>query len=92
MSLLTLIFIALIVAAVRFQNRLKELGQLGLAIGVLGQLVGLYEMFKGIESLGDGIGQAMIAGGLKNSMICLIYGVVIYVISIVFLIRGKAKS
>ena len=44
------------------------------------QLIGLYSAFAAIEGL-EGISTAILAGGLRVSMITTLYGVLIYVIS-----------
>ena len=81
MGMLTLIFIALIVAAV-LKKGVKEIGLLALAMGFLGQLIGLMGAFEGIEATG-GVSQSMLAGGLKVSSITSIYGLLIYIISLI---------
>jgi len=81
MGMLTLIFIALIVAAV-LKKGVKEIGLLALAMGFLGQLIGLMGAFEGIEAMG-GVSQSLLAGGLKVSSITSIYGLLIYIISLI---------
>lgn len=58
----------------------KSIGLFALVVGILGQLIGLYDAFKAIEAAGD-ISPAMVYGGLKVSMITTLYGFTIYVIS-----------
>ena len=59
----------------------KSLGLFTMITGILGQLIGLFSAFTAIESAGDG-SPAMLAGGLKVSMITSLTGIVIYLISI----------
>jgi hypothetical protein len=69
---------------VNFPHRLGYIKGIGLFIfitGILGQLVGLVEAFKIIEEVGD-ISPSIMAGGLKVSMITTLYGMLIYLISI----------
>lgn len=61
---------------------LKSVGLFTMITGILGQLIGLMSAFKAIERVGD-ISPAMLAGGLKVSMITTLYGILIYLISIV---------
>lgn len=61
---------------------LKSVGLFTMITGILGQLIGLMDAFKAIERVGD-ISPAMLAGGLKVSMITTLYGILIYLISIV---------
>ena len=87
MGILTLILLLMIYGAVR--NRyLKELGLLALAVGFMGQLLGLFGAFEGIEQMG-GVSQAILAGGLKVSSITSVYGLLIYIVSLVIQIARK---
>jgi len=68
-----------------FPHRLGYIKSIGLFIfitGILGQLIGLVEAFKAIEAAMD-ISPAIMAGGLKVSMITTLYGMLIYLISII---------
>ena len=60
----------------------KSIGLFTMITGILGQLIGLLSAFKAIEEVGD-ISPALLAGGLKVSMITTLYGVFIYLFSIV---------
>ena len=69
---------------INFPHRLGYIKAIGLFIfitGILGQLVGLVEAFKAIEQAMD-ISPSIMAGGLKVSMITTLYGMFIYLISI----------
>lgn len=78
MSLLSLILLAMLAATYRFPHLLKHLGKLALAIGCLGFMIGFFEMLQAVEKT-TGVAQNMLAGGLKNSMISPIYGLLIYI-------------
>ncbi|HEY5692583.1 MAG TPA: MotA/TolQ/ExbB proton channel family protein [Cyclobacteriaceae bacterium] len=97
MGILTLILIAMLAVAVinglpvikntekSERDRIKiayvkSVGLFGLIVGVLAQLIGLYQAFMGIEAMGS-VSSAMLAGGLKVSMITTLYGLLIYVLS-----------
>ena len=60
---------------------LKSIGTLGLVVGILGQLIGLFSAFSIIEK-SEQISTAMLAGGLKISLITTLYGLLIYIIYI----------
>ncbi|MFY0653417.1 MAG: MotA/TolQ/ExbB proton channel family protein [Cyclobacteriaceae bacterium] len=66
--------------AARKISYIKQVGLFALVVGILGQLIGLFEAFKYIEIAKD-ISPAMMAGGIKVSMITTLYGFLIYVIS-----------
>lgn len=55
-------------------------GSLAAILGILGQMIGLMQAFNAIEQAGD-ISLSLIMGGLKVSMICVVYGVVIFITS-----------
>jgi biopolymer transport protein ExbB/TolQ len=60
---------------------IKSVGLFAAITGILGQLIGLYSAFVAIESAGD-VAPAMVFGGLKVSMITTLYGIVIYLFSL----------
>jgi len=59
---------------------LKVIGVFTLVTGFLAQMVGMFTAFEVISRSPD-ISPAIIAGGLKVSMICPIYGILIMLIS-----------
>jgi biopolymer transport protein ExbB/TolQ len=59
---------------------LKSLGLLVLVAGILGQLLGLYMALNAVEGADD-ISPAILAGGLKVSLIVPIYGFAIFIIA-----------
>ena len=59
----------------------KSIGLFTMITGILGQLVGLYAAFVAIEGAMD-ISPAILAGGLKVSLITTLYGILVYLISI----------
>ncbi|MGK7396091.1 MAG: MotA/TolQ/ExbB proton channel family protein [Candidatus Cyclobacteriaceae bacterium M3_2C_046] len=61
---------------------IKAAGILGLVIGILGQLIGLYQAFATIEQLGS-VSPGILAGGLKVSSITTLYGLIIFIVAYV---------
>ncbi|MEM1134254.1 MAG: MotA/TolQ/ExbB proton channel family protein [Bacteroidota bacterium] len=57
---------------------IKSVGLLALIVGIFFQLISLYQGFEAIERLGS-VSPALLAGGLKYSMITTIYGFLIYI-------------
>ncbi len=90
MSILTILLLAVIISFWKFPSWTKEIGLLALTMGILGQVIGLYSAFKGIEQMGE-VSQQMMAGGLKVSSITTIYGLIIYIVSIVFGLINKSR-
>ena len=58
----------------------KSVGLFAFMVGVLFQLMGLIGAFQAIEQVGS-VSPAMLAGGLKVSMITTVYGLIIYILS-----------
>lgn len=82
--------------AVRRVSYIRQVGLLALVVGVLGQLIGLYEAFRAIEIVRD-VSPALLIGGLKVSMITTLYGIFIYIMSLLIALGistqiGKAKE
>lgn len=59
---------------------IKSLGLFAFVTGIMGQLIGLYNAFMAIENAME-ISPAILAGGLKVSLITPIYGALILLIS-----------
>ena len=96
MGILTLILLSLIavfvMSIIKKRNEkqlnqsvqwLKSIGTLGLVVGILGQLMGLFTAFSVIETV-QGISPAILIGGLKVSLITTLYGLLIYIIYLLF--------
>ena len=85
MGILTLILLSLLGDEKQLNQSiqwLKSIGTLGLVVGILGQLIGLYSAFSVMETTG-GISPAILAGGLKVSLVTTLYGLLIYIIYLV---------
>jgi biopolymer transport protein ExbB/TolQ len=90
MSLLSIIGLVMITGIVLHLTKkvklrfVKEVGMLALVIGILGQLIGLFEAFQALESMEVQVSTAMIMGGLKVSMISTLYGFLLFIIARVY--------
>ena len=82
MSIVTLLFIAMLFAAWKAPNWVKELGLAAMVMGILWTLLGLYQASDAIIMAGD-ISPTVMAGGLKVTCISHLYGVGIYLVSLV---------
>ncbi len=60
---------------------IKSVGMFTMITGILGQLIGLLMAFQAIEGAND-ISPAILAGGLKVSMITTLYGIFINLLAI----------
>lgn len=109
MSVIYLLWIAVIIMAIRFfiiyskdkqSIKLKStndailfLGSFTFLFGIFGQAIGIFEALTAIEAAG-GVSPALIAGGLRVSMITTLYGFGLILISgiIWFIFRNLIKN
>ena len=102
MSVLTILLVAIFFAAWKAPRWVKEIGLFALLFGFLGYLLGVFQLLsvmrdiaaeKGAEaaSISDLIPLRVLFGGLKVTLNCFIYGVIIYLVSLVVRIVKKPR-
>ena len=102
MGILTLQFAGMVFFAIRYVaakektdkdlDLVKSMGLFAMITGILGQLIGLFSAFEAIQEMGS-VSPAMLAGGLKVSMISTLYGMTIFLFAyILWLILNIRKS
>lgn len=57
-------------------------GSLAFMLGILAQAIGIYQAMIAIQAAGD-VSPAILAGGFKVSLIAPIYGMIIFVITLI---------
>ena len=72
-------------------SMIKSAGLLAAITGILGQLIGLFSAFEAIQQVGS-VSPAILAGGLKVSMITTMYGIFIYIIALLLSLVVKHRS
>ena len=90
MTPLTLIFIALFMAAWKAPAWVKEIGRIGLAFGIFATLVGCFIAFEDIAKAGE-VSQGIIYAGFRLALITTLYGFLIYIVSLFILIIQKPR-
>lgn len=90
MTAVTLCFVAMLFAAWKAPRWVRELGLLALTIGFLSLMVGLYGVFGVVQSYGN-VSFSLCAGGFRVGLIAPIYGVIVYVVSLVLRIALKPR-
>ena len=90
MIVITLLLIATLLAAWKAPRWVKEIGIGALVAGIFATLLGLLQMFDAIQKIGD-ISPAVICGGLKVTMIPVLYGLIVYFISLILRIIQKPR-
>ena len=91
MSLLTFLLISVIIASSKKQKIVKPLGLLAFIVGLLSAVLGLYSAFSVIEQVGNA-SPSIVAGGIKVAFTSLIYGLTIFVTSLVLDVIVKIKN
>ena len=101
MSVLTILLIAIFFAAWKAPRWVREIGIFALAFGFLGQLLGLFQLLSAmrdiaaesgaVTSISDLVPYSVLFAGLKVTMNCLIYGVIVFLVSVVVRVIQKPR-
>ena len=68
---------------------MKQVGGLALALGTFGTITGFFQAFDALEKSKDIIPFQVIMGGLKVALITVIYGLIVFCISMIAFISLK---
>lgn len=90
MSVLTLELIALLLAAWKAPAWVKEIGLIALMTGILGTVLGMMGAAESIHAAGD-VSQGLLWMGIRIALITTLYGMVIYIASLVIRIVQKPR-
>ena len=102
MSVLTVLLVGIFFAAWKAPRWVKEIGLFALLFGFLGHVLGVYQVLSvlrdlasenggGISGLFDAVPVSVILGGLKVTLNTLIYGVIIYLVSLIVRVIQKPR-
>ncbi|MFI3259448.1 MAG: hypothetical protein R3Y16_05065 [Rikenellaceae bacterium] len=80
MTILTLELVGLLLAAFKAPRWVASLGTIALCTGLLNTFVGLFNVFTVLQLAGD-ISPTLLFGGCRSTLIGIIYGISIFVIS-----------
>jgi len=90
MTSLTLIFIALLLAAWKAPAWVREIGKFAAVFGFFSTLVGFMQAGKDIAAAG-GITQDVLWYGMRAAFITTAYGLIIYMVSLIIRIVQKPR-
>lgn len=90
MSIITLMLVALFFAAWKAPAWIKEIGLFALAFGFLGTILGFMQAADAVRQIGD-VSQNVIWGGVKVALIPIVYGIIVYLVSLVLRIIKKPR-
>ena len=100
MSILTVLLVGIFFAAWKAPRWVKEIGLFALLFGILGTVLGLYQVLvamrdfaaeHGATSLGNVLPPRVLLGGLKVTLNTTIYGICIYLVSLVVRVIQKPR-
>lgn len=90
MSLLTVELICMLLSAWKAPAWVKEIGLIALVTAIIYNLIGISQACTAIMEAGD-VSPMLIYGGIKCSNVCMIYGLAIYLVSLVIRIVQKPR-
>ena len=90
MSIISLLLVGLFFAAWKAPNWIKEIGLAALAFGFMFSFIGLIQMADVLQAEPE-ISPNVIWGGVKVAPIPLIYGIIVYIISLVLRVLKKPR-
>ena len=90
MTIITIFLIALLVAAWKAPRWVKEIGIGALVVAILWNMMGIYQAFGVVEQVGD-ISMSLLCGGIRVTMISLMYGLIVYFISLIIRVIQKPR-
>lgn len=90
MAVLTILLVGIFFAAWKAPRWVKEIGAFALAFGFFSLVLGLNQMFAFLQEHED-VGKNIICGGLKVALIPVLYGIIIYLVSLVVRMIQKPR-
>lgn len=91
MSLLTILLVGMLFAAWKAPRWVKEIGLAAPIVAFLSVLFGLYNAFDALQQTEGAISPVIVFAGLKISTVAIIYGLLIYLLSLVLRIIRKPR-
>ena len=91
MIIITLLFIALFFAAWKAPAWIKEIGIAALVAGVFWTILGFQQAADFLQGVADDISPNVIAGGVKVGLIPVLYGLIVYFVSLILRVIKKPR-
>jgi len=90
MSILTIMLASVFLAAWKAPAWVWKIGVLALACGILAGIYGYYQMCDYMQAHGD-VATTVLMGGYKCAMVPTVYGIIIFIISLIINIFQTPK-
>lgn len=91
MIIITLLFIGLFFAAWKAPAWVKEIGIGALVVGVFWTLLGYFQIADFLQGLEDEISPNVLAGGIKVGLVPVLYGLIVYFVSLILRVIHKPR-
>lgn len=91
MGTLTVLLVGIFFAAWKAPRWVKEIGAFALAFGFFSLILGLRQMFDFLQSVDCDVNPNIVCGGLKVAMIPVLYGIIVYLVSLVVRVIQKPR-
>ena len=91
MIIITILFIGLFFAAWKAPAWVKEIGLAALVVGVFWTLLGYLQMADFIQGYAEDISRNVLAGGIKVGLVPVLYGLIVYFVSLVLHVIHKPR-
>jgi hypothetical protein len=90
MTVITVLFVALLIAAWKAPRWVREIGHLALAFAGIMTLIPLHNAADAVMKAGD-ISPNLVWGGVKCLTIAPIYALIVYIVSLIIRIAQKPR-
>ncbi|MCR5140354.1 MAG: hypothetical protein K6B45_09360 [Bacteroidaceae bacterium] len=90
MAVLTLLLVLVLFAAWKAPAWVKEVGIMALVVGFLWALAGVYQMQGVLQKMSD-VDMSVVQGGYRVSLIPVMYGLLIYLVSLIIRVAQKPR-
>ena len=90
MTIISLLLIAVFFAAWKAPAWVNEIGLIALAFGFMFTIIGFMQAAQAIQELGD-VSPSVIWGGVTVGLIPVVYGIIVYLVSLVLRIIRKPR-
>ena len=90
MAVLTLLLVLMLFAAWKAPAWVKEVGIMAVVVGFLWALAGVYQMQGVLQKMSD-VDMSVVQGGYRVSLIPVMYGLMIYLVSLIIRVAQKPR-
>ena len=91
MIIITLLFIGLFFAAWKAPAWVKEIGIAALVVGVFWTILGWFQIADFFQGYGEDVSYCVVAGGVKVSLVPVLYGLIVYFVSLIIRVIRKPR-